>query len=150
MPLAQQRIAGINLMSIKLASVERNAFRKRLNSAVVAAGCEPTPTAFAREFNVRAVGMSVTVHGARKWLVGEAIPTQARIHALARWLNVSAQWLRFGEEPRGGAGFAANDEGLIPHCEILLLSDFRRLDERSQAVVRDLIGSLLRHHGLRS
>lgn len=137
-------------MNAKLVSVERNAFCKRLSSALVAAGCEPTPTAFAREFNVRAVGMSVTVHGARKWLVGEAFPTQARVHALARWLNVSAQWLRFGEDPGGGAGTAANDEGLIPHSDILLLSDFRRLDERSQAVVRDLIGSLLKNHGLRS
>lgn len=34
---------------------------------------------------------------ARKWLKGEAIPTQDKIHILARWIGVSPQWLRFGE-----------------------------------------------------
>lgn len=80
--------------------------------------------------------------------MGDSVPTQERLHVLARWLNVSPHWLRFGEA--GPTEWAANDAQKIPHEEVLMLSDFRRLDERSQAVVRDLIGSLLRHHALRS
>lgn len=80
--------------------------------------------------------------------MAEAFPTQERLHVLARWLNVSPQWLRYGDESRGIAA-AANDKKLIAHDEIVMLGGFRRLDERSQAVVRDLIGSLLKHHSLR-
>ena len=90
----------------------------------------------------------MTTHAIRKWLMGEAYPTQERLHVLARWLGVSAQWLRFGEGPKEPM-MAANEKGLIPHNEIVLLSDFRRLDEGSQAVVRDLVRSLLTHHTVR-
>ncbi len=51
----------------------------------------------AREFNRRYPGVPVTIHAARKWLLGEAIPTQARLRVLARWFGVSTEWLRFGE-----------------------------------------------------
>lgn len=135
-------------MESKLVSEEREAFQHRLTKALVSAGCEPTPSAFARQFNLRADGAAVTVHGARKWLKGESLPTQERLHVLARWLNVSPQWLRFGDGPAGDTG-AANDSAGIPHDEAVLLGDFRRLDERSQSVVRDLIASLLKHHSLR-
>lgn len=136
-------------MDSKLASKERREFRERLSEALVAAGVPPKPTAFAREFNYRADGVAVTIHAARKWLIGEALPTQERLHVLARWLNVSPQWLRYGDTG-GGRPTAGNDDGLIPHKEILMLADFRRLDERSQEVVRDLIGSLLKNHSLRT
>lgn len=135
-------------MESKLASKEREGFQHRLTQALVSAGYNTSPSTFAREFNLRADGAVVTVHGARKWLKGESLPTQERIHILARWLNVSAHWLRFGESPGEGVG-AANDAAGIPHDEVLLLGDFRRLDERSQAVVKDLIASLLKHHSLR-
>ena len=53
-----------------------------------------------RKFNVRFAGRPVTVHAARKWLVGEAIPTQEKLRTLADWLGVPADWLRFGGEQR--------------------------------------------------
>lgn len=136
-------------MDSKIARTERQEFCERLTSAIAAAGCTPAPTALAREFNLRADGAAVTVHAARKWLVGDSFPTQERLHVLARWLNVSPQWLRFGEAPEHPP-LAANDVSTIPHKNVLMLADFKLLDERSQAVVLDLIHSLLRHHGLRS
>lgn len=134
-------------MESKLANDERDEFQNRLITALSNAGCKATPTAFAREFNLRADGATVTVHGARKWLVGESLPTQERLHVLARWLNVSPQWLRFGDGDK--TDISANDCAHIPHEEMILLGDFRRLEQRSQAVVRDLITSLLTHHALR-
>lgn len=90
----------------------------------------------------------MSVHAARKWLMGESFPTQERLKVLATWLKVSPQWLRFGENSGGRIG-AANDDTGIRHDEAVLLGDFRRLDERSQAVVKDLISSLLKNHSLR-
>lgn len=46
--------------------------------------------------NICADQPPVTTLAARKWLMGEAMPTQDRIQLLAEWLNVSASWLRFG------------------------------------------------------
>lgn len=135
-------------MDSKLASTERTEFCKRLTKALVAAGVPAKPSIFAREFNYRADGAAVTVHGARKWLMGEAMPTQERLHVLARWLNVPPQWLRYGDDS-GGRETAANIKDVIAHEEIVMLGDFRRLDRRSQAVVRDLMSSLLKHHSLR-
>jgi hypothetical protein len=135
-------------MDSKLAASERAGFRERLKTSLLAAGIAPKPSTFAREFNCRADGATVTVHAARKWLVGESFPTQERLHVLSRWLHVSPQWLRYGEGEEQYP-VAANESGFIPHHEILMLGDFRRLDERSRAVVRDLISSLLKHHALR-
>ncbi len=136
-------------MDSKIARIERHEFCERLVSALTEAGCPPAPTALAREFNVRADGATVTVHAARKWLVGDSFPTQEKLHVLSRWLHVSPQWLRYGEPPTL-KGSAANDAPAIPHKDILLLADFKRLDERSQTIVRELIRSLQKLHNLNS
>ena len=76
---------------------ERLLFSERLQQALRHAEYSPdSPTQLAREFNVRFEGNPVTVHAARKWLQGESIPTQEKLRALASWLDVPADWLRFG------------------------------------------------------
>ena len=82
-------------------------------------------------------------------LTGSAYPSQKRILILARWLNVSPMWLRYGEGDER-TQTAANDFTQLPLDEVLILNEFRRLDERSQEVVRELIASLLKHHSLRT
>lgn len=132
-----------------IADVERNLFSVRLSDAMLSRGVSPSPSVLAREFNPRADGAAITVHGARKWLMGQAVPTRERLHILARWLNVSPTWLLFGEGQQEGNG-AANDPAQLPFAEVVLLNDFRLLDERSRQVVRDLIASLLKNHSLRT
>ena len=56
-------------MSSKIQEEERDHFSDRLKAALQAAGLDTSPTSFATAFNVRADGATVTVHGARKWLV---------------------------------------------------------------------------------
>ena len=136
-------------MNSKNAFDERQEFCQRLTQALTASGYSATATTLVREFNPRADGAAVTVHGARKWLTGNAVPTQERLHILARWLNVSAQWLRFGDGPTDERS-AANDSTQLPLGEVQLLNEFRRLDARSQEVARDLIQSLQTHHSLRT
>lgn len=84
---------------------EREDFSKRLAEALKKHGLPLGPTELARRFNNRFPGSRVTPQAARKWLSGEAIPSQDRIRALASWMGVGPAWLRFGEE--AGAGSAA-------------------------------------------
>ena len=64
-------------------SNERESFSQRLQQALKNAHYSPdSPTRLAREFNIRFDGRPITVHAARKWLVGEAIPLGARIIAV--------------------------------------------------------------------
>jgi hypothetical protein len=135
-------------MYSKIAQEERTDFCHRLTGSMVAAGYQATVSVLMKEFNPRADGAAVSLHGARKWLIGTAFPTQERLHVLARWLNVSPQWLRYGEG-ESDDGVAANNAHNLELREVILLNDLRRLDEGSQQVVRDLVGSLLKHHGVR-
>lgn len=75
----------------------RTEFSQRLRAEVERLRLPPSsPTQVARVFNQRFPGQSVTPQTVRKWLLAEAIPTQAKLLALAQWFGVSAQWLRFG------------------------------------------------------
>src|SRR3954470_8981804 len=93
-------------------SNERESFSERLQQALKNAHYSPdSPTRLAREFNIRFDGRPITVHAARKWLVGEAIPTQEKLRMIAQWLGVPAEWLRFGG-PEDGAPAGENGAGL--------------------------------------
>ena len=136
-------------MDSKIADDERRFFSDRLTTALIAARQPITPSAFTREFNLRADGAMVTVHGARKWLLGEAFPTQEKIHIRARWLNIKAAWLRFGDAQndksrRGTAPPDLSSENLI------LIHDVMSLPSAAQKIVRDLVDSLMRHDGMQT
>src|SRR6478672_9690844 len=110
---------------------ERESFSERLQQALKNAHYSPdSPTRLAREFNIRFEGRPITVHAARKWLVGEAIPTQEKLRMIAQWLGVPAEWLRFG-----GAENALPDgdtNGAVSRFEsadVKLIADLQRLDE---------------------
>lgn len=73
-------------------------FADRLRDAMRAAGYEPRPVVLEREFNTRYWGKPMTLHGVRRWLRGETLPTQEKLLVLAEWLAVPPQQLRFGGE----------------------------------------------------
>lgn len=73
-------------------------FADRLRDAMRAAGYEPRPVVLEREFNTRYWGKPMTLHGVRRWLRGETLPTQEKLLVLAEWLGVPPQQLRFGSE----------------------------------------------------
>jgi hypothetical protein len=102
-----------------------------------------SPTQLAREFNVRFSGPPITVHAARKWLVGEAIPTQEKLRLLAQWLGVQTEWLRFGgEEITPNADI--DPVSRLASADVKLIADLHQLDERQQFIVREMIRALLR------
>ena len=63
-----------------------------------AAGYEPKPAVLEREFNLRYWGKPMTMHGVRRWLRGETLPTHGKLLVLAEWLAVQPQQLGFGDE----------------------------------------------------
>ncbi len=130
-------------MESKNSQIARQEFSARLIASLKDAGCPSTFTAFAREFNLRANGDEVTVHAARKWLKGESLPTHERLSLIARWLRVSPQWLRYGEGAKVTESLS-DSKNVIPPHEVRLLSDFRLLDGESQAIVCELLRSLLK------
>lgn len=73
-------------------------FAKRLRALMEKAGYQPKPAVLEREFNLRYWGKPMTLHGVRRWLLGESMPNQDKLETLAEWLIVTPQHLRFGEE----------------------------------------------------
>ncbi|MBK4738279.1 hypothetical protein [Noviherbaspirillum pedocola] len=125
------------------ASIEREDFSSRLQQALRNADYSPdSPTQLAREFNVRFTGRPITVHAARKWLVGEAIPTQEKLRTLAQWLGVPAEWLRFGGDESQKAG--GDPASRFDSADVKLIADLQRLDEQYQTIAREMIRMLVR------
>ena len=54
-------------------------FAERLREAMTAAGYEPKAAVLEREFNTRYWGKPMTLHGVRRWLQGETLPSQVFI-----------------------------------------------------------------------
>jgi transcriptional regulator with XRE-family HTH domain len=125
------------------ASIEREDFSSRLQQALRNADYSPdSPTQLAREFNVRFTGRPITVHAARKWLVGEAIPTQEKLRTLAQWLGVPAEWLRFGGDESEKSG--SDPASRFDSADVKLIADLQRLDEHYQMIAREIIRMLVR------
>jgi hypothetical protein len=95
----------------------------------------------ARDFNIRFAGSPITVHAARKWLVGEAIPTQDKMRTLADWLRVPVDWLRFGGDERDNGTVAGGP--VFKSAELKMIADLQLLDEHHQMIVREFIRILL-------
>lgn len=128
-------------------SNERESFSERLQTALKNAHYSPdSPTRLAREFNIRFDGRPITVHAARKWLVGEAIPTQEKLRMIAHWLGVPAEWLRFGgtDGDAVGHGETAGGTARFESADVKLIADLQRLDEHHRQIAREFIRMLVR------
>ncbi len=127
-------------------SNERENFSERLQHALKNAHYSPdSPTRLAREFNIRFDGRPITVHAARKWLVGEAIPTQEKLRMIAQWLGVAADWLRFGDShSQAQQSDALNTMPRFESADVKLIADLQRLDEHHRQLAREFIRLLVR------
>ncbi len=123
------------------ANLERESFSRRLVEALGRLGDDgSSPTRLAREFNRRYPGKPITLHAARKWLQGEAMPAQDKLRILAEWLGVAAEWLRYGECSDSVAYEVC--EPTLPSIDFDLGRDIASLTPPHQAVVRALVQAL--------
>jgi hypothetical protein len=107
-----------------------------------------SPTNIAVEFNKRYPGKKVVPQTVRKWLGGEAMPTQEKLLSLAEWFEVSPQWLRFGNGVRTEKRGIENLESLQEqsHPELAVIFDMlTRLSSANLKLAENLIRSLLNH-----
>jgi len=122
---------------------EKTEFAKRLTDAMTQAGYPLRPVVLEREFNTRYWGRSVTMQAVRRWLRGEAIPSQEKLQVLADWLKVEPQVLRFGEAVRNSLQQQKQrwDEG-IGHLERETFDTFLKLPALHRKLARDVIMNL--------
>lgn len=119
-------------------------FSLRLAEAMRAAGLEARPSILEKKFNLSYSGARpVTYQTARKWLRGQAIPTQDKLETLARWLNVSAHYLRFGEGSPGSVReLPAGWDGKFPQDAITLAERYCTLKPEHRRIARAVLDSL--------
>ena len=115
-------------------------FARRLREAMVAAGYEAKPAVLEREFNQRYWGKAVTLHGVRRWLLGETFPAQDKLLVLAEWLGLEPQALRFGDEvTRNVRARRKRWEEGIGYAEREVFEAFLRLPVPQRKTVREVI-----------
>lgn len=133
-------------MTSKIAFDERAGFADRLNEALSKAGIGTlTVPQLMHEFNLRADGARVTQGAVRKWLSGEAIPTQEKVRVLAKWTGVSAEWLRFGDDT-ASTQFAeklAADSKALTAADRRFLTDLHALSQIGQALMRAILDAVM-------
>ena len=120
---------------LNAAQKQRLLFSRRLIAALEILDVRASPTTVQREYNIRSNQPPITSHAARKWLTGEAIPTQDRLQVLADWLSVSPSWLRFGEDDTDGNKKARD----MTAQEWRLVQGFRRLTDKQRAAFLTMV-----------
>ena len=63
-----------------------------------AKGYQPKAAVLEKAFNLNYSGKPMSLHGVRKWLIGEAIPSGDKLLALAKWLDVPPEELAFDKD----------------------------------------------------
>jgi len=86
----------INFLFMNIITDEKAEFSQRLRNAIQNASHSLRPVDVERAFNSRYYGRSVTMQAVRRWLRGEAIPSQEKLQVLADWLKIEPHVLRYG------------------------------------------------------
>jgi len=116
-------------------------FAERLIKAMETAGYEPKPAVLEREFNLRYLGTPMTLHGVRRWLLGETLPSPDKMLVLEGWLDVNFPQLR----PMHAARTMVREEGKadwhasIPQQERDLVETFLALPLQQRKIIREVI-----------
>lgn len=123
-------------------SDEKQAFSRRLASAMQARGYEPKPGVLHKLFNSHYKGRSVAFSTASKWLRGLVLPEQDKLQVLAALFHVDPHVLRFGGKARVGEGTPAWEALGAP--DRAMVDAFLTLPAPQRKLVRELIATLAR------
>jgi len=129
---------------------EKQGFSRRVRDSLKRAQAHAIgPAALAREFNLRYDGTPVTVQAVRNWLSGNALPSQDKIRALALWLEVSPQWLRYGDGEGASARALRQESPAYRADSAWLGKKYEALSDTHKKMIVELIIALLRLEGKR-
>ena len=122
-------------------------FADRLRDAMKSAGYEAKPAVLEREFNTRYWGKPMTLHGVRRWLRGETLPTHEKLLVLAEWLGVSPQQLNFGDEiQRKAEQRRARWDSGIGYQDRDIFEAFLKLPIPQRKLIREVILTFAKVH----
>ena len=107
----------------------------RLKQALTQANHPVSPTYLSKAFNQRYSGQPVSVQSSNNWLLGKAIPNQDKLLILSIWLNVSTQWLRFGDVEDLSTFNAEHIHG----NDLDLFLNFQKLTLSQKKIIQSLI-----------
>jgi hypothetical protein len=126
---------------------EKAEFAQRLADAMTRAGYALRPVVLEREFNTRYWGRSVTLQAVRRWLRGEAIPSQEKLQVLADWLKIEPQVLRFGDQVSHSIQQQKQrwDEG-VGYLERETFDAFLKLPAPQRKLIREVILTFAKVH----
>ena len=114
-------------------------FAQRLSAAMQAAGYEAKPSVLERDFNQRYWGRSMTLHGVRRWLQGETLPSADKVRVLAEWLGVLPHELHYGVDIVQKVKDKKERWETVGYQERDLFEVFLSLDPPQRKVVREVI-----------
>ena len=115
-------------------------FAQRLKSAMQELGLEAKPAVLERQFNLHYIGKPMTLHGVRRWLHGETLPSQDKLIALAEWLRIPPDELRYGAEIKTEIKQARERwDDAINYQEREVFEAFLNLPAPQRKVVREVI-----------
>lgn len=117
---------------------EKLLFSERLKQALTQANHPISPTFISKQFNARYSGEPISVQSANNWLLAKAIPNQDKLLILSLWLNVSNQWLRFGDNDTQTDKNTLNTEILSAKDYDFLLK-FNALNETQKTIILNII-----------
>ena len=127
---------------------EKLAFAERLKQALKRSPKKiETPSELALQFNLRHEGGQITNQAAQKWLAGENRPSADKIETLARMLNVSAQWLRYGipevvsHRSQESLALACSEQELQQE-EAQLIQRYRLLSDYQKTLINGMVEQL--------
>ena len=124
---------------------EKSEFSQRLIAVLKQAGVRTvSPTKLAIDFNLQYRGKPISTQAAHKWLNGTAIPSQDKLRTLAIWLNVSPEWLRYGDAEKKSKTKLGQNAPPYLTLEEQLFADFQQLSEAHQIIAREIVAALLR------
>lgn len=124
-------------------------FARKLREAMETAGYEAKPSVLEREFNTRHWGKPMTLHGVRRWLLGETMPGPRKLTTLSQWLRVPLEdFVDAGE----GAALRAAGEPLhkwhagLGYDDRELFDIYLKLPVPQRRLAREVILAIARAH----
>jgi transcriptional regulator with XRE-family HTH domain len=104
-----------------------------------------SPTVLANLFNPKFVGGSITPHTARNWLLGNSLPTHDKLIHLAKLLDTSAEYLRYGRHTEKTFVINESDgsETELTSTQQQFLRRYLKLTQVQQRIVNEMVGELV-------
>jgi hypothetical protein len=100
-----------------------------------------SPTVLARLFSDKFDGGSITPHTARNWMLGKCLPTQKKLIHLAKLLDSTAEFLRYGRHAE--KTFAINEsdgsETELTSTQQQFLKRYLKLTQVQQGIVNSTV-----------